>query len=222
GRALIQSADTGNLEISKYLVAEGADVNFHAEHSGTPLCYATRTTNLDLVHFLLASGADPNIHGESFYIPLLNARNTDVAKALLVAGASLHDKDENGWNAVTVQIADGNLEMLRLFLERGGADVNVHSEHYGTALYCATSTKNPDLELVQFLLASGADPNTHRQPSCVPLLNARNTDVAKALLLAGASLHAKDGNGRNAVTVQIVGANLEMLRFFLERGVDPN
>ncbi|KAF8204385.1 ankyrin repeat-containing domain protein [Mycena galopus ATCC 62051] len=159
GRALNEAAGAGNLELSKYLLAEGADVNFHAEGYGTPLYYAT--PHLDLVQFLLASGADPNIRGEPFcYIPLLKTRNTDVADVLLAAGADLHAACSEGWNLVIVQIIYANLEMLRFWLERG-VDPNHEDRFQKTALHYVCGTDD-DFQLedaeayLELLLQFGA------------------------------------------------------------------
>ncbi|KAJ6520450.1 ankyrin repeat-containing domain protein [Mycena sanguinolenta] len=103
------------------------------------------------------------------------------------------------------------------YLVSEGADV--FKSLNGTPLYHAAATKN--VGLVQFLLAAGVDPNRHDN-DFIPLFNAtclRNLDVVQALLLGGADIHVKN---RNSLNVLSCCTDVESLRFFLERGVDPN
>ncbi|KAF7337772.1 ANK-REP-REGION domain-containing protein [Mycena sanguinolenta] len=110
----------------------------------------------------------------------------------------------------------GNREIAE-YLVSEGADVFKNLN--GTPLYHAAATKN--VGLVQFLLDAGANPNLHDN-DCIPLFNAtchRNLDIVQALLLGGADIHVKN---RNSLNVLSCCTDVESLRFFLARGVDPN
>ncbi|KAJ6481856.1 ankyrin repeat-containing domain protein [Mycena sanguinolenta] len=74
---------------------------------------------------------------------------------------------------------------------------------------------------MQVLLAAGADPNLGTGHGTVPLFRARSIPAAQALLDAGARIHATDNAGRNALMYRAL-QYAEVLRFLLERGVDPN
>jgi ankyrin repeat protein len=73
---------------------------------------------------------------------------------------------------------------------------------------------------VQLLLASGADPNLQNRYGARPLFNSANLDVAKTLVAAGADIHATDITSQNVLAH--TWKDIEMFRFFLECGVDPN
>ncbi|KAK7063697.1 ANK-REP-region domain-containing protein [Favolaschia claudopus] len=109
------------------------------------------------------------------------------------------------------------------YLVSQGADVNYlgGDTHGGTPLYFAAGTDN--LELVQFLLSAGANPNLyHDANDSIPLFNAARNhriDIAEALLAAGADLDAKNRNSRNVLSCC---TDIDALRFFLEYGVDVN
>ncbi|KAF8204496.1 ankyrin repeat protein, partial [Mycena galopus ATCC 62051] len=92
----------------------------------------------------------------------------------------------------------------------------------GTPLFFAAGSG--DTELVQFLLASGADPNLQHSAARFPpiLFQATNTDVAHLLLDAGANIHAQDNSARNVLAHMMDKPDVSLLQFFLERGVDPN
>jgi ankyrin repeat protein len=84
----------GNLEISQYLVSEGADVDF-LDDGATSLALATGTDNVELVQLLLGSGADPDLHSVGGLIPLFVADKIDIARALVAGGANVHS---DSWN----------------------------------------------------------------------------------------------------------------------------
>jgi ankyrin repeat protein len=104
----------GNLEISQYLVSEGADVDF-LDDGATSLALATGTDNVELVQLLLGSGADPDLHSVGGLIPLFVADKIDIARALVAGGANVHITDSNSWNLAFYN----NVEKLHFLLERG-------------------------------------------------------------------------------------------------------
>ncbi|KAF8204473.1 ankyrin repeat-containing domain protein [Mycena galopus ATCC 62051] len=125
--------------------------------------------------------------------------------------------------ALIESVLKKNTEIAEYLISEG-ADVNFVNWDFegGAPLYFASGYA--DVRLVQLLLASGADPNIRGKHGIVPLFNASNIDVAQALLGAGANINAKDNSWRN-VLGYFMGKDyrdVEMVRFFLERGVDPN
>jgi ankyrin repeat protein len=111
----------------------------------------------------------------------------------------------------------GNSEISEYLISEG-ADVNFLEDiHPAPPLYHASG----NLGLVQLLLASGAQPNLHAE-TAIPLFNAvgiDNMDIVRALLAGGADIHVRDRALRNVLTQC---RSVDLLRFFLERGVDPN
>lgn len=129
-----------DIEISEYLISIGADVNYF-DRSGTALCHAVWSDNLALVRFLLDSGADPNLYKHDGYNPLLVAfrtRNTAVVRALVDGGADIH-VERVGFMLRCCT----NIEMLRLFLERG-ADPNPDEYTGHTLLHNACIQENTE------------------------------------------------------------------------------
>ncbi|KAF8204376.1 ankyrin repeat-containing domain protein [Mycena galopus ATCC 62051] len=179
---LIESAVTGNLELSKYLLAEGADVNFHSARDGRPpLYHAAAHNHLDMVQFLIASGADPNNYGK-LCIPLFAACNTDVAQVLLDAGANLHAEDRDGYNILGAAVTGADLEMARFFLERG-VDPN-HEDFDGeTPLHWACMRRaDARVELlVQFGATTVEHPDRQGRTPVGIAMDHRDTEIVKML-----------------------------------------
>ncbi|KAJ7361176.1 ankyrin repeat-containing domain protein [Mycena albidolilacea] len=127
GRALRESMRLGSLEISRYLVSEGADINFLDESDEG---------------LLLASGADPNAHTVYGFIPLFVAANIDMRRQY------------SPENLVFID----NVETLRFFLERG-ADPN-HADTWGRTPFHSACLSNDGAKnakaRVELLLQFGA------------------------------------------------------------------
>ncbi|KAJ7361103.1 ankyrin repeat-containing domain protein [Mycena albidolilacea] len=133
---LMSSAYAGNLEVSQYLIREGAAANYAPSNRVTPLYYAASTENLELVQFLLASGADPDLGAQQYGTSsLFSAAGLDIVRALLAAGANLHAKDNESQNVLSSAM-DKSVEMLRFFLEHG-VDPNNEDDDGNTPLHIA-------------------------------------------------------------------------------------
>ncbi|KAJ7361074.1 ankyrin repeat-containing domain protein [Mycena albidolilacea] len=121
-----------------------------------------------------------------------------------------------------LQAAASNRTEMAVYLISEGADVNILDDKFysRTPLYYPSFTKN--LRLVQILLAAGANPNLHKRDAFIPLFTAvrsKNLPIVQALVDGGADIHVRDRWDRNVLFHQM---SIELFRFFLERGVDPN
>jgi ankyrin repeat protein len=118
GRALLSATQAGNLEVSQYLISEGAEINFLDKHffGPTPLFNAAEDNNLELVQLLLTSGADPNLHANCERVAIFAATSIDVVQTLVAAGANIHVEDNE---SRTVLMLVRDVDLLRFFLERG-------------------------------------------------------------------------------------------------------
>src|SRR5262245_31383944 len=90
---------------------------------------------------LLAAGANPNApsKGEDGGLPLCAAAardRTEVAQALLTAGAEVDGREEGGWTALLWAAANGNASVAAALIE-AGADVDVTNDDGDTPLSLA-------------------------------------------------------------------------------------
>ena len=58
--ALLKASYKGRLEIVKYLVVKGANVNAKDHYDSTALMMASRRNNLEIVKYLVRNGANVN------------------------------------------------------------------------------------------------------------------------------------------------------------------
>jgi hypothetical protein len=166
---LYQAAVDGSIDIVKLLLAAGAKVNFAHPNFGTALFAASQKGVADLVSVLLDAGADPNIACDRVQM--------------------------NGLTALTEACARGHHGIAKM-LVAAGANVNHRIEPTGhTPLVNAIIAK--DVELVQFLLESGASLKTkfRKFRDCTPLHSAAisgNLRIVQLLMAHGADPNALD------------------------------
>jgi ankyrin repeat protein len=109
-------------------------------------------------------------------------------------------------------------ELLKL-----GADPNQTDAVGATALLWAAS----DIDKTRRLLEHGANVNARstnlgRTPFLIAAGVPGNVDVLALLLKHGADLRAKDTAGFSALAIAMASADLEVVRFLVARGLDPN
>src|SRR2546427_7688779 len=216
-------------EVVSLLLARGADVNAQTNISipdgatGTPQ----------------ATSADIGAHGAGIYRPravstssggmtslLFAARegNLEMARILVDSKADLERPSANGTRPLVVAITNNHIE-LALFLLEKGADPNAADNFYKrTPLFAAVEMRNPDftrespppvpdardpMDLIQALLARGADPNLRT-----------NTTPVRGFMQGSASWVSFDG--QTPFLRAALAGDITLMRLFLEHGADPN
>ncbi len=119
-------------------------------------------------------------------------------------------------------VQSGDAAAVDQLLKRG-ADPNQTDAGGATALMWAI----PDIEKVRRLVAAGANVNARSTDvGRTALLVAANypgtVELLKLLLAHGADLHVKDTAGFSALGMAMLSADVEVVRFLVEKGLDPN
>ncbi|KAJ6183789.1 hypothetical protein N7519_005090 [Penicillium mononematosum] len=232
------STDSRNLEIVKWLVEAGAEVNpSECGENGTPLAAAARGTNsarnassIEIVKYLVNAGAD--VHkgdDESSPVSLaVLAHDIKVLKYLIEVGGELNVQKE-----FEQSIKHGFFEGVKYLIEKG-ANVNkpLSDGDYGTALEYAAA-KDTTLEITKALVEAGADVNLLSENGVYgsPLAAAAASflggivDTVKYLIQKGAdvNLSLPHGNYGNALTAAVASScNVEVVECLVEAGADAN
>ena len=161
--------------------------------TATPLYIASKNCNTDVVRILLNhTDIEVNATSVAGETPLYIASKYDCA------------------------------DVITLLLEHG-ADPNIADEFGRTPLYAASSINSPDA--VNILLENGVDDVNIKENLLgkTPLFAAcenGHTDIADALLIAGADINTKNNNGKTPLFAACEKGHKEIIKFLLFRGAN--
>src|SRR5262245_33896991 len=143
----------------------------------------------------------------------------EVERAI-TGGANPNSVDADGIPALMAATLFADADMVGLLLKRG-ADPNGLGPAGTTALMWAI----PNLPVARVLVSHGANVNAKSASERTPLLVAASypgtLDVLRLLLERGADLHAQDRTSAGALALAVRSSDVEVVRFLVERGVDP-
>jgi ankyrin repeat protein len=115
------------------------------------------------------------------YELLAAAQDGDIEKVRLSLdeGIPINDLDASGYAApLHLTQNPGTAQLLHSY----GADANLPNKSGDTPLHFATSTTNPNLELVKALLQAGANPNIPNHKGRTPIDNARQAIQSRTVI----------------------------------------
>ena len=153
--ALIAASNSfgySNLEIVKYLISKGADINATTNYGVTALMMASLSGSLAVVKALVegkkafisifSKGADINAKDNKNRTALLDASITghlEIVKYLISKGADINAKDNDGRTALADASANGHLEVVRYLISKGANVNTVVSMEIGGVVYSGTA-----------------------------------------------------------------------------------
>lgn len=180
---LLAAGYAGGLESVRLLLEHGASAR--SEASGlSPIVAATETGDEEKIALLLEAGAGLE-EGAPDSTPLLAAafqRDAGLLRSLAARGA------DSSLGAVDAAAMDGSLGVVRSLIDVG-APVDHPDEEGMTPLLWASTIDPGHSEIVEALLAAGADPNARAYDGRTPLAQAEgfgNWEIADRLRRAGA------------------------------------
>jgi ankyrin repeat protein len=186
------------------------------------------------------------LHANSLFSPytVLEARKSksslayeDGLKSLIKAGADVRALGKYGETTVMIAVEKGYAPMVKIFLDKG-VSINAADNYGQTALMYAVRLSPsrdflpPDavrlsvVEMVKFLLASGADPNIviRRSDSCHTVLfdaaAMGSTELISALMAGKADVKLTCEDGESALSSAAKQKQTEAVKLLIASGAD--
>lgn len=156
--ALSCAVEIGNLEMVKFLVNNGANINLLTGEDYSALNYATKKGNLEIVKFLVSKGGD--INPNSGCPPLISALEEEypldeyfeIVKFLVSNKANVNVAYQ-GSTPLTLAVRGGNLQIVK-FLVDNKADINTVG--YGGKTPISIAKERGWRDIVSYLKTKGA------------------------------------------------------------------
>lgn len=180
-----------------------------AETTMTDLHDAANANDAARIAALIAAGHDTEARDKDERTPLLiatRANAVDAARALISAGADVNAKDRIADTPFLYAGAEGRLEILKMILATGKANLKDTNRYGGNALIPAAHHGHP--ETVRELLKTGNDVNHVNRLGWTALIETiilsdggpTHQDIMAQLIAAGADVNIPDGEGTTPLT----------------------
>lgn len=238
---LIVATRTGSLKEVNQLISKGADVNDTDKNDTTALMVASSNGFAEVVKTLIDKKADVNAFDENKRTALMFASikgHMEVAKILIDKKARVNAFDKNKRTALMMAASRGYNEIVELLLEKG-ANVNAKdTNNYTASMYAWRNIRygnksllnNPYIKIAKMLIGKGGGVNVRYKfykssdEVTTPLILASKYGYAglvRLLLEKNADISLVDNYKKNAFMYAVINESEDILKIFLEKGLDP-
>jgi len=227
---LLRAVERNQTAIVKLLLNHGANSETRDKKGRTAVMTAAWKNHYHILHLLLVHGADVNAkdnRGRNVLHNLAADKKCDwgdsVIELLLKQNIAIDGKegqDELKRTPLHWACATGKLRLANTLLERPKIPANINAVEIRekTSLHIAAAHDRDDM--VEMLLAYGADVKAKSDGGWTPLHNAcekGSEKIVRLLLAAGSDINAKLLNGMSPLHVAAQGGHIDIVRCLLER-----
>ncbi len=185
-----------DLDLIKFLIDSGVDVNAKNDVGYSPLHYESR---VEVAELLIKAGADVNAKDNRGLTPLHCTNSVEVAELLIKAGADVNAKDNRGFTPLfSLDTSTNSKKIIKLLIKKG-ADVNAKPNNDGTTLLHVLARNSSANSIIELLIKHGADVNAKDNDGMTPLHISVLYDIfsnSRIFIDAGANLFTLDRNGK--------------------------
>jgi hypothetical protein len=175
GTALHAASFRGHLQVVRYLLRYGVDVNVRDSGLDTSLLLASWKGHGDVVQYLLEYGADVELRDQHDYTPLSLAAydgRVDAVRILLQHNADANSQDRHGktplHDVVSYESFKADRPQIARLLLKHGANPNARDHDLQTPLHLVSEKANL-LDVLRVLLEHGADLDVEDKYGKTPL-----------------------------------------------------
>jgi ankyrin repeat protein len=221
--ALLYAAHGGCLNVVQLLLQHGADINAVDIKRNNALMIAACTGNIAVAQLLLDSGADINgsdIHGQNSLFKTVYKGHVSMIELLVQHRLTVTTVSNDGWTLLMVA-AKGSHKAAAEWLIQHLVYLDAVNNSGGTALHIACCSDSDDADMVELLLANGADVHKRIGAGRTALDGAvlrGNIECVKVLIAAGADVNRADSDGASSLHVAVGKNNSAAVQLLLEHG----
>ena len=141
------AAGEGNLEVTQYLVDNGANIEAANKWGNTPILAAVIGGHMKTTVYLVEMGADLKVTNEWGITPLISAASygtVEIVKLLIANGADIEAKSSDGDTALIWASRRGHVSTVKYLIE-AGADKSVRNFKQKSAYSIAQESGREDI-----------------------------------------------------------------------------
>jgi len=202
------AAYAGQIEMVKYLLENGSSVTALDSHGYTPLAFAANAGQKDkaLYETFEKHGVnlanEKNENGANILLLVAPAlTNEDELDFFTSKGLKLESTDDTGNGIFNYAAKKGNIDFLKLLVEKGVDYKTVNKEGGNAILYASMGTRGSEytMETFKYLESLGIKPNVvgdyNRNPLHRIAYNSDNVDLFKYFMDKGVDVNLQDKGG---------------------------
>ena len=216
-----------NLELLKYLVEHGLNINLPDKNGNFPLLYAIKNQKEAIIKYFLKCGividSIKNIHLDLDLIKKILKLNQKSLFPLIYNNTfDVHQKDSQDDSILIYAIENGDESMIKYLIDCG-VDVNKEGRKYSTPLVSAIFKNN--ISIVKYLIAHGADINAKVSYGNTPLIYAienHNYAIVQCLVDHVVDLNKEGENFDTPLIWAIKQNQYNIVKYLIENGADVN
>uniref|UniRef100_A0A7N4PHI5 Ribonuclease L n=1 Tax=Sarcophilus harrisii TaxID=9305 RepID=A0A7N4PHI5_SARHA len=230
-----------NKDIVELLLEKGADPHIRKENGATPFIVAAIVGNVELLELFLSKGANINEydnHGFTAFMEAACYGQQSALEFLYEKGAEVNlgrqtseeqkKLRKGGCTALMDAARKGHIDVVKILLEKMGADVNARDNMGRNALiHTFRDPKNKNVrEIVRFLLKSGIDVNVKGEKGKTPLILAVEKEdvelVQMILEKSGTNINDMDSDENTALLIAVKNDQFDIVQLLCQKGADLN
>ena len=225
---LIDAAWANNVELTRELIADGADVNHKDSTQQSAYLIATSEGYEELLDLTLQHGADVTSLDSFNGTGLIRAAERGHARVvgrLLQAGIDVNHINNLGWTALHEAIILGKGDQryddtVRLLIA-GGADPTIATGE-GVAPLRLAQDRSQHSIAATIQTALDITPNRDPDTGLLDAAASGDADAAASALAAGADIESKDPSLRTPLLLAAANDHGDVARLLVALGADPN